>query len=107
MAVTEALMSLFIKELVNLDRVMSVVKRLDNIKTSSTSSASPASPASPTDQEEALLLWVNRSCQALKKKAEAELDQEVREPREASVRKAEKADTLVKEVKIVKKVEVG
>ena len=78
MAVTEALMSLFIKELVNLDRVMSVVKRLDKVIVggSSTSASSPTSP--PSDQEEALLLWVNKSCQALKKKAELELDQEVR-----------------------------
>ncbi len=65
MAVTEAVMSLFLKELVSIDRLVNVVKRIE--KTSEESIKRPA------DQEEALLLWLNKCCEALKRKAEAEL----------------------------------
>ena len=70
MAVTEALMSLFLKELVSVDKVVSVAKRVAKTANGGDEETIPA------DQEEALLLWANVCCKALKAKAEAEIKQE-------------------------------
>ena len=64
MAVTEALMQLFVKEMVSLERVTSTVKRF--------SSLDESGKEDPADQEEALLLWINKCGEALQKKAEKE-----------------------------------
>ena len=69
MAVTEALMSLFLKELVATEKVLEVVRRLEK-----SFNLTETNSASPTDQEEALLIWVNKCCQVVKKKAEGELE---------------------------------
>lgn len=66
MAVIEALMQLFIKEQVSVDRVLTTVKRFSNPV-----SASEA----PTDPDAALLLWTKRCCEALKSRIEAESEQ--------------------------------
>ena len=66
MAVIEALMQLFIKEQVAVDRVLTTVRRFSNPV--STSEA-------PTDPDAALLLWTKRCCEALKLRIEAETDQ--------------------------------
>ena len=66
MAVIEALMQLFIKEQVAVDRVLTTVRRFSNPV--STSEA-------PNDPDAALLLWTKRCCEALKLRIEAETDQ--------------------------------
>ena len=77
MAVTEALMSLFLKESVSTSRVLRTVRRMDkNSKALDTSNnggdleggGGGLDPDS-ADPEEALLLWVSESCRAVKKKA--------------------------------------
>ena len=69
MAVTEALMSLFLKESVSTSRVLSTVRRMDkNSKALDTSNGDDLDPDS-ADPEEALMLWVSESCRAVKKKA--------------------------------------
>ena len=62
MAVIEALMQLFIKEQVAVDKVLSTVKRF---------SAPVLASEAPTDPESALLLWAKRCCEALKIQIEA------------------------------------
>ena len=71
MAVIEALMQLFIKESVSLDKMRNVVKRFASLDESG--------KENPADQEEALLLWINKSAETLQKKAEKEAksDEEV------------------------------
>ena len=64
MAVIEALMQLFIKEQVSVDRVLSTVKRF---------SAPVSTSEAPTDPDSALLLWTKRCCEALKGSIENEL----------------------------------
>ena len=69
MAVTEGLMSLFIKEMVTADRVVSTIKRFGHLKLTSDSAKDDAldnDTQKPSDQEEALLLWITRSGDALK-----------------------------------------
>ena len=66
MAVTEALMQLFVKELVSIDRLTGSVKRF----------AGWDDKDQPADQEEALILWINKSAEALQKKAEHETKDE-------------------------------
>ena len=66
MAVIEALMSLFIKEQVSVDRVLTTVKRF---------STSVSASEAPTDPDAALILWAKRCCEALKLRIEAESDQ--------------------------------
>ena len=56
MAVIEALMMLHIKEMVNPSKVLEVVNRFSK----------SASVEIPSEPEEALLLWVNQSCQTLR-----------------------------------------
>ena len=75
MAVTEALMSLFLKESVSTSRVLSTVRRMDKnskaLDTSSNNGGDLESGLDPdsADPEEALMLWVSESCRAVKKKA--------------------------------------
>ena len=70
MAVTEAMMQLFIKETVQLDRMRSAVKRFSTLD----------EKENPADQEEALLLWINKTAEKLQRRAEKEAnsDAEVR-----------------------------
>ena len=64
MAVIEALMQLFIKEQVSVDRVLSTVRRF---------SAPVATSEAPTDPDSALLLWTKRCCESLKTRMEEEM----------------------------------
>ena len=74
MAVIEALMSLFIKELVTADRVVSTIKRFENLKSISDSTKDIDNDIpKPSDQGEALLLWVTRSGDVLKQRIISEL----------------------------------
>ena len=74
MAVIEALMSLFIKELVTADRVVSTIKRFENLKSLSDSTKDIDNDIpKPSDQGEALLLWVTRSGDVLKQRIISEL----------------------------------
>ena len=61
MAVIEAIMSLFLKETVTTERIVSTIKRF-NLKDVDETSLGGA------DQEEALLQWVTYSGEALKQK---------------------------------------
>ena len=65
MAVTEALMSLFLKESVSPARVLSTVRRMDKNK----SFDEDGDLVTSGDPEEALMLWVSESCRAVRKKA--------------------------------------
>ena len=64
MAVIEALMQLFIKEQVSVERVLNTVKRF---------SAPVSTSEAPTDPDSALLLWTKRCCESLKLRIEDEL----------------------------------
>jgi len=68
MAVTEALMSLFLKEAVSLEKVSAATEDISGGKSSSSSAAA--------DHEEALLRWASACCAAVKKKAGADLQDE-------------------------------
>ena len=70
MAVTEAMMALFLKEIISINGVVQVVKRFQKVAPAATSSDSVSIPS---DHEEALLLWLNKCCETLKRKAEADL----------------------------------
>ena len=72
MAVIEALMALFIKEQVTADRVVTTIKRFENLKSNSDSTKDNDIPK-PSDQGEALLLWVTRSGDLLKQRIIEEL----------------------------------
>ena len=63
MAVIEALMQLFIKEQVSVERVLNTVKRF---------SAPVSTSEAPTDPDSALLLWTKRCCESLKLRIEEE-----------------------------------
>ena len=76
MAVIEALMTLFIKELVTADRVVATIKRFETMKLTSDSAKDDGLDndiPKPSDQAEALLLWVTRSGDALKQRIIDEL----------------------------------
>ena len=74
MAVTEALMTLFIKELVTADRVVTTIKRFENLKSASDSTKDIENDIpKPSDQGEALLFWVTRSGDLLKERIIEEL----------------------------------
>ena len=76
MAVIEALMTLFIKELVTADRVVATIKRFETMKLTSDSAKDDGLDndiPKPSDQGEALLLWVTRSGDALKQRIIDEL----------------------------------
>ncbi len=64
MAVIEAMMMLFIKEQVVMEKVLNTVKRF---------SAPVSASEAPADPEAALLLWTKRCCEALKLRLEADL----------------------------------
>ncbi|XP_065567629.1 uncharacterized protein LOC136031781 isoform X4 [Artemia franciscana] len=59
MAVTEAIMTLYIKEVVTGDRIANAVRRLRDVSKSSIGGQSAH------DVEEALVIWINQSCSAL------------------------------------------
>jgi len=63
MAVIEALMQLFIKEQVSVERVLNTVNRF---------SAPVSTSEAPTDPDSALLLWTKRCCESLKLRIEEE-----------------------------------
>ena len=74
MAVIEALMTLFIKELVTADRVVTTIKRFENLKSASDSTKDINNDIpKPSDQGEALLFWVTRSGDLLKERIIEEL----------------------------------
>lgn len=64
MAVIEAMMVLYAKEVVTPDGAVAAVQRF-------TQSLRPE--PLPLDHEDAMLLWINKACSALKKKIEQEL----------------------------------
>lgn len=68
MAVIEAIMVLYAKEVVTPDRVIAAIQRFSHSR-----AASP-NPL-PADHEEGLVLWVNKACSALKQRIEQELEQ--------------------------------
>ena len=61
-------MALYIRELITAERVVGVVRRFTGLQ---------ASTELPADQEEALLLWINKACARLR----AQIAAEVREVR--------------------------
>lgn len=75
MAVTEAVMGLVLKETVNIEKVKGVVQRLE--KAFSLDEQEASERAAPSDQEEALVLWVNTCCEVVRKQAEEQLKGEV------------------------------
>lgn len=72
MAVTEALMALFAKELVPAPRVAAAVERMERAGLLAKGGKAPA--AAPEDSEEALLGWADAACRALAKTAAEEDD---------------------------------
>jgi calmodulin-regulated spectrin-associated protein len=68
MAVIEAIMVLYAKEVVTPDRVVVAIQRFSHAR------ATSPEPL-PSDHEEGLLLWVNKACSALKRRVEQELEQ--------------------------------
>lgn len=68
MAVIEAMMQLYAKEVVTPDRVVAAVQRFSH------SRSSPPSEL-PVNHEESLLLWLKKSCAALKQKIDQEIEQ--------------------------------
>jgi hypothetical protein len=68
MAVIEAIMVLYAKEVVTPDRVLAAIQRFSH-------SRGASSEPLPADHEEGLVLWVNKACSALKQRVEQELQQ--------------------------------
>ncbi|XP_046460062.1 patronin-like isoform X31 [Daphnia pulex] len=66
MAVMEGIMNLFVKEVVSAERVVAAIRRFADLDASQT-------PA-PKEAEQALLLWITKACQSLKKRLTAEVD---------------------------------
>lgn len=64
MAVIEAIMILYAKEVVTPDRVLAAVQRFNHGRN--------APPPTPENYEQGLLLWVSHACAALKKRIEQE-----------------------------------
>ena len=64
MAVMEAIMALYIRELITAERVVGVVRRFTALQPST---------ELPADQEEALLLWINKACARLRGQIAAEV----------------------------------
>nr|CAD7568138.1 unnamed protein product [Timema californicum] len=67
MAVIEAIMVLYAKEVVTPDRVVAAIQRFSQ-------AWSPPVEPLPSDHEDGLLLWVNKACCALRQKIEQELN---------------------------------
>ncbi|KAF0306342.1 Patronin [Amphibalanus amphitrite] len=72
MAVMEAIMVLYIRELITAERVVGVVRRFTALQSST---------ELPADQEEALLLWINKACARLRGQIAAEVREEDTVPR--------------------------
>ena len=68
MAVIEAIMILYAKEVVAPDRVLAAVHRFNH--------GQNTTPA-PENHEQGLLLWVSHACNALKKRIDQEIDSSV------------------------------
>ena len=68
MAVIEAIMVLYAKEVVTPDRVVAAIQRFSH-------SRGVSSEPLPADHEECLVLWVNKACSAMKQRVEQELQQ--------------------------------
>jgi calmodulin-regulated spectrin-associated protein len=68
MAVIEAIMVLYAKEVVTPDRVLAAIQRFSHSRVVN-------SEPLPADHEEGLVLWVNKACSALKQRVEQELQQ--------------------------------
>uniref|UniRef100_T1JA50 CKK domain-containing protein n=1 Tax=Strigamia maritima TaxID=126957 RepID=T1JA50_STRMM len=64
MAVIEAIMALYIKETVTTERIVQAIKKFSSFS---------ASSELPADTEEALVLWINKSCVKMKHRIEEEL----------------------------------
>ena len=60
----EAIQSLYIRELITAERVVGVVRRFTALQ---------GSTELPADQEEALLLWINKACARLRGQIAAEV----------------------------------
>ena len=69
MAVMEGLMGLFVKEVVAAEKVVNAIRRFADLE--------PGQSA-PKEPEQALLLWISKACQALKRRLEAEGDVSLR-----------------------------
>ena len=69
MAVMEAMMNLFVKEVASAERILSVVRRFSD---STDPLVATSLQQTPKDAEQALLLWISMSCQALKMRLAAE-----------------------------------
>ena len=63
MAVMEGIMSLFVKEVVSAEKVVAAIRRFAELDPTQTA---------PKEPEEALLLWIAKACQALKKRIATE-----------------------------------
>lgn len=70
MAVMEGIMNLFVKEVVSAERVVSAIRRFSDLD--------PSQTPAPKEAEQALLLWINKACQAFKKRLTTEADNNVR-----------------------------
>uniref|UniRef100_A0A0N8CGU7 Calmodulin regulated spectrin-associated protein 1 1 (CAMSAP1L1) n=1 Tax=Daphnia magna TaxID=35525 RepID=A0A0N8CGU7_9CRUS len=66
MAVMEGIMNLFVKEVVSAERVVAAIRRFAELDASQT--------PPPKEAEQALLLWITKACQSLKKRLTAEVD---------------------------------
>lgn len=69
MAVMEGLMNLFVKETVSAERVVNAIRRFADLD---------PGQASPKEPEQALLLWISKACQALRRRLEADGDVSLR-----------------------------
>ena len=58
MAVMEAIMALFVKEVVSPEKIVAAIRQFAELDTSQ---------PPPKEPEQALLLWISKTCQALKK----------------------------------------
>lgn len=66
----EGIMNLFVKEVVSAERVVAAIRRFADLDASQT--------PPPKEAEQALLLWINKACQSLKKRLTSEADGNVR-----------------------------
>lgn len=69
MAVIEATMTLYAKEVVTPDRVSAAVQRF--------TPGRGAAPQTSETNEQGLLMWISRACEALRKRVEQELQTNV------------------------------
>ena len=89
MAVMEAIMNLFVKEVASAERIVSAVRRFSD---STDPLVATSLQQTPKDAEQALLLWISMSCQALKMRLAAEA--------EANVNPAHSSSHLIKVTRI-------